>query len=175
MDGDEKVERELHKRFGKDRLKGEWFSPTKELIDFILTLGEPPDVSRKKPGRYGLWRHMSVAEVERARLAWFDSSYTSDAVAAKAVGLHAATMRLKFGVSGRDGKLTSEQAKAMADQRHKARKDARMPIEQAQVIWRSSRYKRYQDAIAKMPGWTKQAAYDEIGPRTTGAGRPRKI
>ena len=35
--GDKKVERELHKRFSKSRVRmsGEWFAPTQDLIQFI--------------------------------------------------------------------------------------------------------------------------------------------
>jgi hypothetical protein len=40
MDGDVKEERELHRRFGKYRLFGEWFEPHPELIEFI-TEGKP--------------------------------------------------------------------------------------------------------------------------------------
>lgn len=32
-------ERQLHEEFAADRLVGEWFRPTPELVDFVLKLG----------------------------------------------------------------------------------------------------------------------------------------
>lgn len=37
--GDYQTEASLHKRFKETRLHGEWFSPTRELTDYIKTLG----------------------------------------------------------------------------------------------------------------------------------------
>jgi hypothetical protein len=77
-------------------------------------------------------------------------------------------------IHGKQRRMTPEEAKAMAEARHAARLADRMPAEEAKKFWFASRYKRYQDALKKMTGWTKQAAYSELGPRNTGAGRPRK-
>jgi hypothetical protein len=77
-------------------------------------------------------------------------------------------------IHGKQRRMTPEDAKARARARHEAKRKGRMPVEEATVIWRSARYKRWQDAIAKMRGWTKEAAYKEIGPRTVGTGRPKK-
>lgn len=77
-------------------------------------------------------------------------------------------------IHGKQRRMTPEEAKAKADARHKAKRDARMPKAQAIKIWRASRYKRYEDALRYMPGWNKMSAYKEIGPRNTGTGRPRK-
>lgn len=35
INGDEQKEKELHKRFSNDRVHGEWFKPSDELLDFI--------------------------------------------------------------------------------------------------------------------------------------------
>lgn len=35
-------------------------------------------------------------------------------------------------------------------------------------------WKTAPDALAHMPGWNKMSAYNELGPRNTGTGRPRK-
>jgi len=174
MDGDHNVERSLHQRFKKDRLNGEWFAPTPELIEFIMTLEKAENRPRKYPGRYGVWAHMSAEDYERARIAWFGKDHKTDAAAASSVGMVAPTMRLHFGRSGRVRSLGSEAASAMAEARHAAKRKGRMPIEEATAIWRSARFKKYEDALAKMPGWNKVSAYKEIGPRIVGTGRPRK-
>ena len=46
MDGVREGEVELHKRFESSRVRGEWFSPTKELIDFIDALPKKDDESQ---------------------------------------------------------------------------------------------------------------------------------
>lgn len=52
----------------------------------------------------------------------------------------------------------------------------RMPISEAERIWRSTlnKDKSNGQCIALMPGWTERAAYREIGPRGLAKGRPRK-
>ena len=75
---------------------------------------------------------------------------------------------------GAERGMTPEKAKAMAKAREAAKRKGRMPKTQALKIWRASRYKSYFDALAHMPGWNKMSAYNELGPRNTGAGRPRK-
>lgn len=77
-------------------------------------------------------------------------------------------------IHGKQRRMTPEDAKAMAEARHAAKRKGRMPIEEATAIWRSARFKKYEDALAKMPGWNKVSAYKEIGPRIVGTGRPRK-
>jgi hypothetical protein len=77
-------------------------------------------------------------------------------------------------IHGKQRRMTPEEAKAKAEARHAARLKNRMKPEDAIKFWRASRYKRYQDALKHMTGWTKQEAYDKLGPRNTGAGRPRK-
>lgn len=77
-------------------------------------------------------------------------------------------------IHGKQRRMTPEEAKAKADARHKERLAARMPKAQAIKFWRASRYKSYQDALKRMPGWNKMSAYNELGPRNTGTGRPRK-
>lgn len=70
--------------------------------------------------------------------------------------------------------MTPEEAQAKAKAREKVKRQGRMPKVQALKIWRSARYKKFQDALDRMPGWSKRTAYDELGPRNTGTGRPRK-
>ena len=38
--GEEDLERKLHRRFDKERIRGEWFRPTPELLKYIESLGE---------------------------------------------------------------------------------------------------------------------------------------
>lgn len=47
MAGDEDEEEHIHKRFAADRLRGEWFRPSVELLSFISEL-EPCDCVRRK-------------------------------------------------------------------------------------------------------------------------------
>lgn len=70
--------------------------------------------------------------------------------------------------------MTPEEARARAAARELAKRKDRIPKAQALKIWRSSRYTKFQDALAKMPGWSKRTAYGELGPRNAGTGRPRK-
>lgn len=70
--------------------------------------------------------------------------------------------------------MTPEEAQAKAKVREQVRRKGRMPKVQALKIWRSARYRKFEDALAKMPGWSKRTAYDELGPRNTGSGRPKK-
>lgn len=77
-------------------------------------------------------------------------------------------------IHGKQRKMTPDRAKEMAEARHKATRADRIPKAKAVLIWRASRYKSYQDALKHMPGWNKMSAYNELGPRNTGSGRPRK-
>lgn len=43
MDGDAKEEHALHRKFRADRLRGEWFAPSDELLAFIKSETEVPD------------------------------------------------------------------------------------------------------------------------------------
>lgn len=70
--------------------------------------------------------------------------------------------------------MTPEEASAKAKARELAKRKDRMPKAQALKIWRASRYTKFQDALAKMPGWSKRTAYQELGPRNAGTGRPPK-
>jgi predicted nucleic acid-binding Zn ribbon protein len=38
--GDRRLEKQLHERFAKDRIHGEWFAPSAELLDFIDEIQE---------------------------------------------------------------------------------------------------------------------------------------
>ena len=38
--GDRRLEKQLHERFAKDRVHGEWFAPSAELLDFIDEIQE---------------------------------------------------------------------------------------------------------------------------------------
>lgn len=52
IDGNRGLERRLHVRFAKDRIRGEWFTSSKELREFIVdawTSGAPrPQETRKR-------------------------------------------------------------------------------------------------------------------------------
>jgi len=41
IEGDEKLESEIHTRFGKSNIRGEWFKPSKRLLEFIDNLESP--------------------------------------------------------------------------------------------------------------------------------------
>jgi uncharacterized membrane protein YccC len=43
IDGDEQVERDLHRRFEKYRLHGEWFSPNPEVLSWVRSIGGTVD------------------------------------------------------------------------------------------------------------------------------------
>lgn len=52
----------------------------------------------------------------------------------------------------------------------------RMPLADARVIWRdAANYPTIPQALTAMPGWTRQRAYRDLGPRgTTVGGRPKR-
>jgi hypothetical protein len=77
-------------------------------------------------------------------------------------------------IHGKARRMTPEEARAMAKAREAAKRKGRMAEKQALKIWRSSRYRSFEDALKHMPGWSKRTAYDLLGPRNTGTGRPRK-
>jgi hypothetical protein len=41
MDGEEAQEALLHQRFKPSQIRGEWFRPTQEILDFIAAEGTP--------------------------------------------------------------------------------------------------------------------------------------
>lgn len=47
--GDAKTESDFHQRFATARIRGEWFTPTAELVAFTATLSELPSQPRKNP------------------------------------------------------------------------------------------------------------------------------
>jgi hypothetical protein len=49
--GDAKVERQLHRRFAGSRLRGEWFTPSPELLAHIDALVHPPAPEPLTPER----------------------------------------------------------------------------------------------------------------------------
>lgn len=65
------------------------------------------------------------------------------------------------------------QALSVAVRREKI-EAARAPLKDAQAEWFSVLNRTTGDALAKMPGWTMNAAYREIGPRGISVGRPSK-
>lgn len=54
------------------------------------------------------------------------------------------------------------------------RKADRLAEDKAKAIWESVKYKRVQDALSHMPGWSQKAAYRAFGARGVHAGRPKK-
>jgi hypothetical protein len=51
MEGGKPEERDLHHRFRQVRSHGEWFWPSKELLDFVRVNAKPADEQDLRPGR----------------------------------------------------------------------------------------------------------------------------
>ena len=60
MDGDLETEAELHRRFSDLRVRGEWFVPTGELEQLILSL---PKAAKPKRKSAGFWNGKTSAEL----------------------------------------------------------------------------------------------------------------
>lgn len=46
IEGSAKLERELHAKFADNRLHGEWFTSTEELVSYIKDIGLPEDLGK---------------------------------------------------------------------------------------------------------------------------------
>ena len=46
LPGDLRTERELHERYARHRLRGEWFKPAPDLLAFICDQHQPPDIKK---------------------------------------------------------------------------------------------------------------------------------
>ena len=68
--------------------------------------------------------------------------------------------------------MPKEKAKRMAAARHAAQAAKRKPADEVEAIWRNvRRFKFVEDALARMPGWSRERAYREFGPRGVPRGR----
>lgn len=120
----------------------------------------------------GLTRQIIAAQVGAIRKVGANViEFPSGRVAGDGVEMLNDALRVKH---GEDHGMTPEIASERAKAREKAKRKGRMPKVQALKIWRASRYKRFEDALKHMPGWNKMSAYNELGPRNTGTGRPKK-
>lgn len=54
MEGDKRLESDLHLRFSRSRVEGEWFSPSIDLLDYIKTFSVEWDGIGEKPVRVDL-------------------------------------------------------------------------------------------------------------------------
>jgi len=69
MDGGREVEKEMHNRFADHRVRGEWFTPCQELMDFVLKLPQL-DIGGPKPpkARDGIKISIEINDALRKRL-----------------------------------------------------------------------------------------------------------
>ena len=105
IDGDEKMERRLHKKFEDLHLRGEWFMPGTALMDFAAALPPPPPVEV---------REKKFALDPGASKIWFDMSIRTDLDAAKKIGRNRSTIKSHLGPSGRTaGGLSTERAREL--------------------------------------------------------------
>lgn len=62
--GDEAAEAALHVRFGRHRVRGEWFAWSDEIAEFVATMGPPPTKAREYVSPLQEWRgERSLREV----------------------------------------------------------------------------------------------------------------
>lgn len=83
------------KRFSEYHIRGEWFRPEAELVEYIATLSPP---------KMALTAHEYAAEIlERpsTTTAWTSSDHLTDADAAEFIGLPTWLLRQVLGLSGR--------------------------------------------------------------------------
>lgn len=68
------LERDFHERFSKDRMHGEWFSPSQDLVKFISTLPQIPPSPEPRRGRkviIGI-NHGDPSKESNALAQWID-------------------------------------------------------------------------------------------------------
>jgi hypothetical protein len=170
IDGDGALEQILHDRFAKCWLRGEWFKPEPELIEFLKGLPSVPLTPRQQEIKK--WREGPVGRI------WFDLSIETDQTAAKQLGIQAVTLRGRLGASGRskgDGRrMSTEMAQNLgkiggaASGRSKAK--GRMPENEAAVIWKKpsdlsveDRLKRINSVRKYKKKWTVGTAFRHLG------------
>jgi len=49
-EGSDKMEKELHSKFNDSRIKGEWFNPNKDILEYIKSLKPYETISKKYTG-----------------------------------------------------------------------------------------------------------------------------
>jgi hypothetical protein len=64
-EGDDKLEKELHKRFGEHHFRGEWFLPNKELKEYIKSF---PEYRHSKKELFGLRKLRSEKKISMEEL-----------------------------------------------------------------------------------------------------------
>lgn len=128
-DGGHPEEGELHRRFAEYRLRGEWFTPAKPLLDFIAAL--PPAPAH--------WRDARLKELmdSPAAALWFDPSIPTDFDVEKRTGIRRTTLQLWLGPSGRTArKWTSEEAKLTGKLGGRPPKKRPMTKKESLAIWK---------------------------------------
>jgi hypothetical protein len=131
FDGDRQREKELHHRFAKSHLHGEWFSPDDALLKFIAKMPKPPEPKGRQK-----WNTLTEKQVARAKRIWFNKSIPTDAEAARQIGRHMVTIKTNLGKSGRTWRLTRSAAKEIGRKggEASAKTDQRKPFAEVQAI-----------------------------------------
>lgn len=136
IDGGKEIEKELHRLFKKDHIRGEWFRLSPEVLRYVAKLPKPP-LSAKEKQRDRL--HQSGADK-----LWFDASIRSDHEIEVRTGFTRYTLRRWLGPSGRKPvKMTTKEARAKgklgaANSPVAQPKQNRMPPKLARPIWRGA-------------------------------------
>lgn len=182
--GDRALERKFQERFSDSHIRGEWYAPTEELLDFIKRLPRPkPDRPREPRTRW--WRDLSSVGRKYVRKVWRDLSIASDKEAAEKLGINRQTLKLNLGPSGRipdpnhmakmgalGGKVTAERVR-----------NSRMPLDMARAIWagKENIHRSNEDVLHLINrdkrwkvGWSMTTAYRLLGKREASPGRRAK-
>lgn len=127
IEGDRKLEGDLHQQFGKHHLRGEWFNPGPELLKYLSAL--PVPTRPKRHQKFTLATDPKVVDI------WFDMAIRTDVEAAKRIGHGVMTIKGHLGKSGRgdrEGNASMVAAHAAKSSPRSTAKQGRMPHKEAQ-------------------------------------------
>lgn len=161
IDGDLVAEKKMHNRFANLRVRGEWYAPGKELMEFIATLPPPPSVARRKTGR---WGRLSEDQIAKVTAIWFDDEIATDVLAGKTAGISYQVLKGNLGPSKRDFRPPSNHMAKIQKSSVKSRlDDGRMDERRAKAMWHDDRFKipDFEEAT----GWPRATAYVKWGAR----------
>lgn len=171
MPGDRAVERQMHQRFAKHHIRGEWFQPDPEIVMFID--GVPKALLRDLKFRRRLRKPITKAQAQKI---WNDSSLRWQEARSLMPGW--SSQRIAAELGPRKGKRkghSPEKAREYGSRGGRPRKDRGVTDEEAEKHWFDMRHATNADAIRHMGKWTIGAAWRKWGASGRQTGPRRKI
>jgi hypothetical protein len=171
MPGDAAVERQMHQRFAKHHIRGEWFRPHPEIVGFID--GVPKTLLRDLRLRK---RHRKPISKVEARKIWNDPSLGWREARSLMAGWSSERIAEAFGKRNVKRKgHDPERAREFGSRGGRPRKPRGISDEQAEKEWFDMRHSTNAVALEHMPGWDSNSAWRRFGASGRMTGPRRKI